>query len=166
MVLRSFYRLVVSFALCYGVGCAGALYALPMVASWFSGLKKPDFTPPAESFIPIGMFCYFLMALSLYFLWSEDPDKKDTKTAIEFFLFGLLLNFAWIYVFFGLQSPFLGLIVMIMLIAIVLSTIYQSMRVSIAAAVLLVPYFIGCIAAIIINYYIFIMNPALPIFLL
>ncbi len=165
MVLNNFYRLVLSFVACYGVGVAGSLYAVPMIPIWFAALNKPDFAPPDPTFVPIGMFCYFLLSLALYFLWSADTVKReDAKTAMHLFLFGLLLNFLWIYALFGLQSPFLALITMVMLLAILLSTIYQAVRVSLPAAILLVPYFIGCIAAIVINYYIYLMNPLLPLF--
>jgi len=164
MVLSNFYRLVVSFIICYGIGFAGALYAIPMLSLWFSSLNRPDFTPPNETMISIAMFIYLLLSLALYFLLSADTVKReDTKTAVFLFIFGLGLNFLWIYMLFGLRSPFLGLITMIMLIAIVLSTIFQAVHVSLPAAILLVPYFIACIGAIVINYYIYVMNPQLPL---
>lgn len=164
MVLSNFYRLVVSFVICYGIGIAGALYAVPMLALWFSGLNKPNFTPPDETLISIGMFIYLLLSLALYFLLSADTVKReDTKTSVFFFIFGLGLNFLWIYMLFGLRSPFLALITMVMLIAIVVSTIYQAVHVSLPAAILMVPYLIGCICAIVINYYIYVMNPHLPL---
>ena len=167
MVLSNFYRLVLSFVICYGIGFLGSLYAIPMLPLWYASLHKPGFIPPDPMFIPIGLFGDFLLSLALYFIWSADPAKReDTKTALHLFLFGLALNFLWIYAFFALKSPFLALITMIMLIAIILSTIFQAVRVSLPAAILLVPYFIGCIAAIIINYYIYVMNPQLPLFVM
>ncbi|HOX34639.1 MAG TPA: tryptophan-rich sensory protein [Methanoregulaceae archaeon] len=167
MVLSNFYRLIVSFVICYGIGFAGALYAVPMLSLWFSKLSRPDFTPPNETMISLGMFVYLLLSLALYFLLSADTVKReDTKTAVYFFIFGLGLNFLWIYMLFGLRSPFLALITMVMLIAILLSTIYQAVHVSLPAAILLVPYFIACIGAIVINYYVYAMNPQLPLFMM
>jgi len=162
--MNNFYRLVLSFSLCYGVAFAGALYTLPMIPFWYAALKKPEFIPPDPVFIPLGLFGAFLLSIALYFLWSSDPSlREDTKTALYLFLFGLALSFLWFYAFFGLQSPFLALLIMIMLIAIFLSTIFLAVHVSIPAAVALVPYFIGCLVLLIVNYYLYIMNPNLPI---
>lgn len=167
MVLSNFYRLVVSFVICYGVGFAGSLYAVPMLSLWFSALNKPEFMPPDPTLVTIGMFCYFLLSLALYFLLSADEVRReDTKAAVYLLIFGLGLNFLWIYMLFGLRSPFLALITMVMLIAIVLCTIYQAVRVSLPAAILLVPYFIACIGAIVINYSIYVMNPQIPLFVM
>ena len=167
MVLSSLYRIVGSFALCYGVGFAGSLYALPMLPGWYSALNKPEFTPPDPLFLPIAIFMYFLLSLTLYSLMSADPAmREDTRTAVYLFVFGLAMNFLWFYAFFGLQSPFIALLILVMLLAILLSNIYLTSHVSLPAAVALVPYFIGCLALIIINYFIYIMNPGLPLFVL
>jgi tryptophan-rich sensory protein len=149
------------------VGIAGALYASPMMQIWYEALNKPEFTPPDPLFIPMGIFMYFLLSLTMYSLWSADPYmREDTKTAVYLFVFGLALNFLWFYAFFGLQSPFISLLIMIMLIAILLSNIYLASHVSLPAAVALVPYLGGCIGIIVINYFIYIMNPQLPLFVM
>ena len=60
----------------------------------------------------------------------------------------------------------MAFMIMIMLLAVLVSTLYQSFRVSIAACVLLVPYLILCLILAIANYSIYVMNPDLPMMVL
>ena len=166
VVVVTFIRLVTSIGVCYGAGYIGALYALPMIPAWFNSLNKPSFLPPNPLLIPIGMVLFLLLGLAMFFIWSSGESERDVRTCLIFFIFGLVLNVLWTYIFFGLQSPLMALMVVIMLIAIVLSTIYQSVRVSIAACLLLIPYLVACVAVAIINYLIYIMNPDLPLMVL
>jgi tryptophan-rich sensory protein len=53
-----------------------------------------------------------------------------------------------------------------MLLGILISTIFQSFRVSIKACVLLIPYLIVCLILAIANYQIYAMNPDLPLLMI
>ena len=65
----------------------------------------------------------------------------------------------WSYLFFGLQSPFLALIEIVLLWIAILMTILAFYRVSVPAAVLLVPYILWVTFASYLNYGIYILNP-------
>jgi len=136
---------------------------LPLIPSWYASLNRPDFIPPESLFIPIGLITYFVLGLSLYFIWTADLQKKDTQTCLYLFIVGLTLNVIYFYVFFALKSPFVAFLTMIMLLGILLSTIFQAFRVSIPACVLLVLYLILCLIAVMANYMILVMNPGLPL---
>jgi tryptophan-rich sensory protein len=134
-----------------------------MIPSWFASLQKPAFTPPVSLIVPIGAFIYVVLGLVLYLIWQADLKKKDTKICYYLFIIGLVLNVLWIYVFFGLRSPFIAFSIIILLVAVIASTIYQAFRVSILAATLLVPYLIIAIIVALINFQIWLMNPNLPL---
>lgn len=166
MVLSTFLRLVTSLTVCYSAGYLASLYALPLISVWYNPLNKPGFLPPNELLLPVGLIIYLLLGLSLFFIWSSEENQKDRKVCLSLFISGLILNVLWVYVFFGLRSPLMAVMVMIMLIAVVISTVYQSLRVSIAALLLLVPYLIVCLILLIANYLIYIMNPSIPLMVL
>lgn len=109
---------------------------------------------------------YLLLSLSLFFIWTSEGNRKDTTLCLYLFIAGLILNVLWFYVFFGLQSPLMAFMVMVMLLAVLASTIFQSFRVSIVACVLLVPYLIICLILAIANYSIYLMNPGIPLLVL
>lgn len=157
---------IISLAVCFGAGYLASLYALPLIPLWFSSLNKPDFIPPDPFFLPTGIIMYLLLSLSLFFIWTSEGNRKDTTLCLYLFIAGLILNVLWFYVFFGLQSPLMAFMVMVMLLAVLASTIFQSFRVSIVACVLLVPYLIICLILAIANYSIYLMNPGIPLLVL
>ncbi len=162
MVFRSFLRLVFSIAICYGAGYVASVFAIPRLSGWYTSLSKPGFMPPDSFLIPIGIVMYLLLGLSLYFIWSSEENRNETKICIYLYVFGLFLNVLWFFVFFGLQSLLIAFIVAIMLLGIVTALVVQSFRVAIPACILLVPYGIMCLILTILNYLIYIMNPNLP----
>lgn len=160
---RRVSQFIISLGVCLLAGFIGSLYAIPMIPSWFASLQKPAFTPPLFSIVPIGAFIYVVLGLVLYLIWQADLKKKDTKICFYLFVIGLVLNVLWIYVFFGIRSPFIAFSIIILLVAVIVSTIYLCFRVSVLACVLLVPYLIIAIIAALINFQIFVMNPNLPL---
>jgi len=162
-VLRRVSQFIISLGVCLLAGYIGSLYAIPMIPSWFTSLQKPAFTPPVSLIVPIGAFIYVVLGLVLYLIWQADLKKKDTKICFHLFVIGLVLNVLWIYVFFGIRSPFIAFSIIILLVAVIVCMIYQCFRVSVLACVLLVPYLIIAIIAALINFQIFVMNSNLPL---
>jgi tryptophan-rich sensory protein len=108
---------------------------------------------------------YLLLSLTLFFIWISDTTEHNEKTlCIVLFITCLILNFLWVYTFFGLQSPFLGLMFIILLFAILMATLLQTLRVSFGATLLLLPYLIVTFVVAYINYSILKMNPLIPLF--
>lgn len=158
-------KLVISFGICLIAGYFNSLYALPLVPSWFASLNKPGFIPPDPYFVPIGLVVYLLLGLSLYFIWNSDTGNyKEKQFCLFLFISSLILNVLWVYTFFGLRSPFTGLMVILFLFAGLMSTIYQTLRVSFGATLLLLPYLVILFVAAYANYMIVVMNPNLPLF--
>jgi tryptophan-rich sensory protein len=165
MVENKFIKFVISMGICLFAGYFSSLYAIPLLPSYFVSLKKPDFLVPVSSFVPIGVVVYLLMGFTMFFIWKSDTNQYHEKqVCILLFLSSLVLNVLWFYSFFGLRSPTIGLLVMIMLFAILVSTMYQTVRVSFGATLLLVPYLVVTFFVAYMNYAIVNMNPALPFF--
>ena len=122
---------------------------------WYQTLSKPPFTPPA-SYFPIAWgILYTLMTIAFFIVLSK-PHSTDKYVAVNLFLFQLILNFTWSYVFFEMQSIILGLIDVIILL--ISFTIHYFFKISKLAGFLLIPYLLQVIFALYLNLGILILN--------
>lgn len=78
------------------------------------------------------------MAVSGWLVWRE-RGFAGARTALALFFIQLALNSLWFIVFFGLESPRLGLVEILVLWAVIFLTIRASRPISRPAALLL-PY--------------------------
>ena len=101
-----------------------------------------------------------MMAVSLFLVWNTGPKRKDGRESIAIFCVQLALNVLWSYSFFGLQSPVLGLVVILALWLSILISIASFFRVSKIAATLLVPYLVWVSVATYLNYSVVMLNPS------
>jgi tryptophan-rich sensory protein len=131
-------RLLVSIALCEGVGIIAGLLTAQSVRTWYPALAKPWFTPPGWVFGPAWFLLYLLMGIALYLVWQKEGSLA-TQAATVFFV-QLFLNGLWSLVFFGLRSPFWAFIEIIVLWMAILSTMILFWRLVPTASSLLVPY--------------------------
>ena len=117
---------------------------------WYQTLTKPPFTPPA-SYFPIAWgILYTLMTIAFFIVLSK-PHSQDKYIAVNLFLFQLVLNFTWSYVFFEMQSIMLGLINVALLLILLTLTIYYFLKISKLAGILLIPYLLQVIFALYLN---------------
>lgn len=152
------FRLVVSIIIPQVIGFLGSLFTSSSVNSWYETLNKPTFSPPNEVFGPVWIILYLLMGVSLYLIWNNGLENKDVHKAIIVFGIQLILNLLWSIAFFGLQSPVLGLIIIILLWLAIILTIRKFCPISSVAAWLLIPYLLWVTFAAILNYYLVVMN--------
>ncbi|MDH4069682.1 MAG: tryptophan-rich sensory protein [Ignavibacteria bacterium] len=149
-------RLLLSIALCQGIGIVAGWLTAQSVKTWYLTLAKPWFTPPGWVFGPAWILLYLLMGIALYLVWQKTGSLK-TPAAIMFFV-QLGLNGAWSLIFFGLRSPFWGLIEITFLLGAIAGTVVLFWRVTPAAGVLLVPYLLWVSFATVLNFSIWLMN--------
>ena len=155
---RNFILLVFSLGTAILAGYIAAYYTVPSLP-WFTALIKPELTPPVWIFQPVWTLLYIMMGLSLYRILANGIRKKDAMLGFAFFVFQLLLNIGWSYMFFGLHSIFFGFICIIGLWLILLCTIIQLLRFSVSAAALLLPYLFWVTFVAFLNYLIMTLNP-------
>ena len=151
-------KLVTSVILCQIAGFLGSLFTTPAIPTWYQTLNKPFFTPPNWVFSPVWICLFVLMGISLFFVWRR-PDHPQFKPALIFFFVQLILNVLWSIAFFGLRSPFLGLVDIVALWIAILLTIQYSFKVSKFAGVLLIPYLLWVGFASLLNFSLWILNP-------
>ncbi|WP_214021080.1 tryptophan-rich sensory protein [Methanoculleus sp.] len=148
-----------AIAVCLFAGFIGSIFTTPAIPTWYAGLVKPALTPPAWVFSPVWTVLYILMGIALYLVWSKGWGQKNVHVATAIFAVQLVLNAFWSYLFFGMQAPYFALIVIMLLWIAIIMTIAAFYRVSVPAAVLLVPYLLWVSFAAYLNYGIYILNP-------
>ncbi len=157
------YVRIIQFIVAVGVSLAagwiGSIFTMPAIPTWYAGLTMPEFSPPAWVFGPVWTVLYILMGIALYLVWSKGWGHKNVQVATAIFGVQLVLNVLWSFVFFGMQAPFFAFIVILFLWVAILMTIVAFDRVSVPAAILLVPYFLWVSFAAYLNYGISVLNP-------
>jgi translocator protein len=151
--------LIGAVVICLLAGVIGSVFTTPNIATWYTSLNKPWFTPPSWVFGPVWTTLYILMGISLFLVLREGWERKDVQIGTAVFAVQLVLNMLWSYLFFGLQSPVYGLAGIAALWISILVTIIWFFRISRPAAILLIPYIIWVSIASALNYGVYVLNP-------
>ena len=101
----------------------GSAVTVPQIPGWYAGLAKPPFNPPNWLFAPVWTTLFALMGLAAFRVLSRPLGMIGRGRALLAYHVQLALNLAWSCVFFGLQSPAGGLVVIALLIAAIIWTI-------------------------------------------
>jgi benzodiazapine receptor len=159
MGARDIIKLIVSIVACQCAGLIGSIFTTPAIPTWYATLQKPAFSPPNWLFAPAWITLYLLMAIAAFLIWRKGLGEEGVKSALVIFLIQLVLNALWSVVFFGLQSPLYGMVVIIALWVAILLTILRFFKLSAAAGALLLPYILWVSFAAILNISIWVLNP-------
>jgi benzodiazapine receptor len=156
--LNEILKLVVSIIICQLAGVIGSIFTTTAIPVWYSTLIKPSFTPLNWIFAPVWTGLYLLMGISAFLVWRKGLDNRLVNSTLRLFIIQLILNTFWSILFFGLRSPLLGLVEIILLLVAILLTILSFFRVSKIAGFLLVPYILWVSFAAILNFSIWRLN--------
>jgi len=156
--MKKIIKLFLSLGLCLSAGFIGAIFTRQSVSTWYQTINKPSFNPPNWIFSPVWTTLFILMGISLFLVWQKGLSEKNIRVALLIFLIQLIFNTMWSLVFFGLKSPFLGFLVIVILWFLILLTILKFFKISKIAGWLLVPYILWVSFASILNFYIWILN--------
>jgi translocator protein len=138
-MIKKIMVFVLSIAASFAAGAIGSVATAPNIPYWYASLEKPLLNPPNWVFGPVWSVLYLLMGIALALI-ILDTNKRPKKKAYIWFGVQLVLNTLWSLAFFGLHSPWLGVIVILALIAGILLTICEFYNRSKYAAWLLAPY--------------------------
>lgn len=150
--------LIISIALCQLAGIIGSIFTSKSVKTWYITINKPAFNPPGWVFGPVWITLYALMGVSLYLIWKSPGGSEFKKTAFVIFFIQLILNALWSFLFFGLESPFLGFIEIIVLWFFIALTIFYFSKISKVAVYLLIPYIAWVSFAAVLNFFLWRLN--------
>ena len=156
--MKNWVKLVLSIIGCELVGAIGAIFTADAIPNWYVYLNKPVFSPPNWIFGPVWTLLYMFMGIAFYLVFIKGYKKQNIKTASNYFLAQLALNFIWTPIFFGLRSPLFGLIIIIAMWILIIVTMKKFYPISKPAFYLLVPYLLWVTFATILNGAILVLN--------
>jgi len=125
---------------CVAVGLSASFITASSVKDWYPTLVKPSWTPPNEIFAPVWTALYIAMGFAAWLVWKKDMRFAGVRAALILFVAQLALNFLWSFLFFGLRSPGLGLINIVMLLILLAMTIWAFFQQSRWAGIIMLPY--------------------------
>jgi benzodiazapine receptor len=156
--VKELIKLIVSVLVCLLAGQIGALATSASIQTWYGTLTKPFFTPPNWVFAPVWITLYLLMGIALFLVWRKGFEEPRVRHGLAIFGIQLILNTLWSIAFFGLQSPFAGFVVIVLLWLAILLTILSFSKISKPATILLIPYILWVSIAALLNAAILVLN--------
>lgn len=124
---------ICSILFCEVVGNIPTPATINSINSWYLYLNKPFFNPPNWLFGPVWTILFLLMGISLGIIWRKNGN-------LFWFWIQLVLNVLWSFLFFGLKSPGIALIEILLFLFTIVMTIHTFKKTSKTAAYLLFPY--------------------------
>lgn len=151
-------KLLISIFIPMAVGGLSGLATSRGVQDWYPTLVKPPFNPPSWVFGPVWTVLYLSMGVAAFLVWQRGLNNAPVRLALAFFLGQLALNGLWSVLFFGMQSPGLAFIEIVVLWAAIGITVVLFWRVVPVAGVILLPYEVWVSFAAVLNGSIWILN--------
>jgi translocator protein len=132
-----FLALIGFVGLCLLVGAVAGTVTAGAVRGWYLSLNQPPGTPPTGVFAPVWTALYVMIGVSGWLVWK----RCGSAGPLRLWGWQLAANALWTPAFFGLHSPPLGMLVIVVLLVLIVSTIRAFLTVHRFAAFLMLPYF-------------------------
>ncbi len=156
--MGNFIGLALAVAIPLAVGGVSGLITAQGVQSWYPDLIKPWFNPPSWVFGPVWTLLYLMMGFASFLVWQKGWESGAVRTALAFFAIQLILNGLWSVLFFGIRSPGLAFVEILLLWIFIGLTTALFWRVTPVAGMLLLPYQAWVTFAAVLNGAIWILN--------
>jgi tryptophan-rich sensory protein len=152
-------KLALCIGWCFVFAFAGSTFTPVPGSEWYYHvLNKPSWNPPDWLFPPAWSLLFLLMGIALYLVVQQSSEKTNIRGALIVFGVQLLLNLGWSASFFGLHSPLIALVVIVLLWLAILLTILKFKAVSPLSGYLLIPYLLWVTFASVLNFTIWRLN--------
>jgi len=155
---QKYIRLFTSLAMCFSAGIIGSFFTVASINDWYQYLAKPSFSPPNWVFGPVWTILYFLMGISLFLIWEKGLKNKIVKNVFVLFIVHIVLNGLWSILFFGLKSPLLAFVDIILMWVTLAPVIFFSFKLNKYSSLLLIPYLFWISFALLLNFSIWKLN--------
>lgn len=158
MTGKDWLALIGFVALSQAAGVVGSLFTVSNIPSWYATLLKPELAPPNWVFGPVWTTLYLLMGIAAFLVWRRGVSRPAVHRALVVFYLQLAINVLWSVLFFGFQSPLLGLFDIAALWLAIALSIKLFYKVSPRAAYILLPYLAWVSFASYLNFMIWSLN--------
>lgn len=155
--LKKIIRLVVAVAIPLLVGITASLLS-GSFRQVYMALVKPPLAPPPVVFPIVWTLLYILMGIASFIIYERGLVKDYVQEALKFYGIQLILNFLWPIIFFRFQMLFAALWLLLLLWIIVGITTAKFYRISHAAGIIMLPYWLWLSFAVYLNLGIWLLN--------
>ena len=123
-------------------------------SEWYTSMSQAPWTPPNWLFGAAWTFIMLCFSVYMTILYLKEPSKK----LITLFIFQVVLNIAWNFVFFNQHMIAIGLVVIIALTLVITLILMNYLKLMRTKSLLILPYFIWICIATSLNLYILLYN--------
>jgi benzodiazapine receptor len=148
--------IALNLVICFAIAGLSGWVTRRNLKNWYPNLIKPSFHPPSWIFGPVWTVLYCMIAIVGGILWSL---KSESPAVFGLFMIQLGLNFSWSFVFFGARRIGLAFLNLFMLWMSILCLLIFTFPLSILGGILLIPYFIWTSFALLLNAWLWKLNP-------
>ena len=124
---------------------------------WYDLLSKPPFTPPSGIFLPVWVFMYSTIVVSLI-QFTVKPISYNKIKGLTYFIIHMILNIIWSPAFFLFKNIGLAMIIIIFMIITGILMLIEFFKVSKLSVYILIPYFLWIFFALYLNIGFFVLN--------
>ena len=154
MLKNKFVSLFLFLITTFSASFIGGITTLKFKEPWYSTLVKPSFNPPDWVFGPVWTILYILMAIAIWNVWI----KSKNLNLVYLYFIHLFFNTTWSVVFFGFNQIELALINLIVLILFIVILFLKYKVISKLSTYLMIPYFLWCCFAFLLNLNLMMLN--------
>lgn len=154
MLKNKFVSLFLFLITTFSASFIGGITTFKFKEPWYSTLVKPSFNPPDWVFGPVWTILYILMAIAIWNVWI----KSKNINVVYLYFIHLFFNTTWSVVFFGFNQIELALINLIVLILFIVILFRKYKVISKLSAYLMIPYFLWCCFAFLLNLNLIMLN--------
>ena len=154
MLKNKFVSLFLFLITTFSASFIGGITTFKFKEPWYSTLVKPSFNPPDWLFGPVWTILYILMAIAIWNVWI----KSKNINLVYLYFIHLFFNTTWSVVFFGFNQIELALINLIVLILFIVILFLKYKVISKLSAYLMIPYFLWCCFAFLLNLNLIMLN--------
>ena len=154
MLKNKFVSLFLFLITTFSASFIGGITTFKFKEPWYSTLVKPSFNPPDWIFGPVWTILYILMAIAIWNVWI----KSKNINFVYLYFIHLFFNTTWSVVFFGFNQIELALINLIVLILFIVILFLKYKVISKLSAYLMIPYFLWCCFAFLLNLNLMMLN--------
>jgi tryptophan-rich sensory protein len=154
---RQIAGLVGWLAVTFAAAAVGAIGSAAAPA-FYEQLARPNWAPPAALFGPVWTALYTAMALAAWLVWRRHA-LAEARGAFTLFAVQLAANALWSWLFFGWRLGAAAFAEVLLLWASIAATIVTFRRLSVPAAILLLPYLAWVTFASFLTFAVWRLNP-------
>ena len=148
MLKNKFSSFLIFALITYSASFIGSIATITYKEPWYSSLTKASFNPPDWIFAPVWTTLYLFMTIAIWAAWHK--NYRDVNL-VFYYLIHLVFNTTWSIIFFVFHNILLALINLVVLILFIVLLIYKYKDISRISFYLMIPYFLWCCYALILN---------------